>query len=40
MKIIIYVNTLSELEDVALQADKLSTKIHGVLIEIIVGERA
>lgn len=40
MKITIYVNTMAELEDVALEADKLFEKIPGVLIEIVVGERA
>lgn len=40
MKITIYVKTMAELEDVALKADKLYGKIDGVLIDIIVGERA
>ena len=40
MKITIYVKTMAELEDVALEADKLFGKIPGVLIEIVVGERA
>ena len=39
-QVIIYVKTMAELEDVALEADKLFEKISGVLIEIVVGERA